>query len=93
LINSIAEIASLSSSISLAKAIYQRDSSLRNSILNNIKNEIREGIYTGNTLNTINQIPASKTIFFFYQGKLFKSGFKIKAIKQPFEEGFMLLNR
>ena len=70
--------------ISGNEAIYQRDSSLRNSILNNIKNEIREGIYRGNTLNTINQIPASKTTFFFYQGKLFKIRWDFR--KSDFDE-------
>ncbi len=52
--------------------IYFEYEWLRNSVLKNIANGIREGVYVGSKHNIINDIKASKTTFFFYRDKLYK---------------------
>lgn len=52
--------------------IYMKYPNLRENVLKNIENGIREGLYGGYTYDVVNGVRASRTTFFFYQGELYK---------------------
>ncbi|MEP5614061.1 MAG: hypothetical protein ABJP45_17545 [Cyclobacteriaceae bacterium] len=52
--------------------IYRSNENLRQNVLKNIENEIREGLYAGYTSNVIAGITASRTTLFFYKEELYK---------------------
>lgn len=54
------------------ESIYLEHDWLRKSLLKNIADGIREGEYIGSDYNTINEVKASKTTFYFYNDKLYK---------------------
>ena len=54
------------------ESVYKKYASVRESLLNNIRNGIREGIYQGNKLDIIEGNKASKMSLFFYKKELYK---------------------
>lgn len=52
--------------------IYKNFPNLRENVLKNLENGIREGLYGGYTYNVINEIPATRTTFYFYNEELYK---------------------
>lgn len=53
--------------------IYQTNKNLKENVLRNIKNGIREGLYDGYNLSLINGKRASRTTLFFFKGELYKA--------------------
>lgn len=74
--------------------IYKENQNLRENVLKNIANGIREGLYDGYKYSAVDGIRASRTTLFFYNDELYKiRWFFLKQDLSGFEQKTEQLNK